>query len=68
MYGMNPTTDSRRPYRPAHPADAHGRLREDLEATARAHLAADSGHVDEEMARVTRERRGLIQRLTRGSY
>lgn len=65
---MNPTTDSPRSYRPAHPAVAHGRLREDMEATALAHLAADSGHVDEAMARVTWERRGLLQRLTRGSY
>jgi hypothetical protein len=64
---MSPTTDSPRSHRLDHPANAHGRLREDMEATTLAHLAADRGHVAEAMESVTWTRRGLLQRLTRGS-
>jgi hypothetical protein len=64
---MSPTTDSPRSRRPDRPDNAHGRLREDMEATALAHVAADSSHVEEAMASVSWERRGLLQRLTRGS-
>jgi hypothetical protein len=64
---MNPITDNRRAPRTAHEAHADGRLREDMEATARAHLAADNAGVDEAMASVRWERHGLLQRLTRGA-
>jgi hypothetical protein len=61
---MNPMTDS---HRLRHQADGDNRLRQDMEATARVHAAADSADVDEAMASVRWERRGLLQRLTRGS-
>jgi hypothetical protein len=64
---MSPTTDSPRSHGADHPGNVLGRLREDMEATTLAHLAADSGHVVEAMASVTWERRGLLQRLRRGS-
>jgi hypothetical protein len=47
--------------------DSEGTRREAMEATARAHLAADNAPVDEAMGSVHWERRGLLQRLTRGS-
>ena len=37
----------------------------DMEATTRALIAADNAYVDEAMAGVRWERRGLLQRLTR---
>jgi hypothetical protein len=42
-------------------------IRGDMEASARALLAADGEHVREAMNSVTWERRGLLQRLTRGA-
>jgi hypothetical protein len=64
---MNPMTDTRGPRQPGRKSDGERRLREEMEATARAHLAADAAQVDEAMGSVAWERRGLLQRLTRGS-
>jgi hypothetical protein len=41
-------------------------IRADMEASARALFAADDAHVREAMNSVKWERRGLLQRLTRG--
>jgi hypothetical protein len=42
-------------------------IRADMEASARALFAADGAHVREAMNSVKWERRGLLQRLTRGT-
>jgi hypothetical protein len=42
-------------------------IRADMEASARALFAADGAHVSEAMDSVKWERRGLLQRLTRGA-
>jgi hypothetical protein len=64
---MNPMTDARGPRQLVQEINGEGTLREEMEATARAHLAADNAQVDEAMGSVRWERRGLLQRLTRGS-
>jgi hypothetical protein len=61
---MNAMTETLRPRQSLQEATT---LREQMEATARAHLAADSAHVDAAMGSVRWERRGLLQRLTRGA-
>ena len=48
-------------------ASDNGTVRVDLEATADALLAADGAHLREAMNSVAWERRGLLQRLTRGT-
>jgi hypothetical protein len=63
---MNAMTDTLRPRQSVQEATAGGTLREQMEATARAHLAADNAQVDAAMESVRWERRGLLQRLTRG--
>jgi hypothetical protein len=63
---MNPMTDDRRPWQAAPEANADGTMREAMEATARAHLAAEGAPLDAAMGSVRWERRGLLQRLTRG--
>jgi hypothetical protein len=64
---MNAITDSLRPRQAPQGAAIEGALREQMEATARAHLAADNAHVNAAMESVRWERRGLLQRLTRGA-
>jgi hypothetical protein len=64
---MNAMTDTLRPPKSVQEATAEGTLREQMEATARAHLAADNAHVDAAMGSVRWERRGPLQRLTRGA-
>ena len=63
---MNHMTDDLRSRHAAREATADGRLRDDMEATARLHLAAEQAPVDEALASVRWERRGLLRRLTRG--
>jgi hypothetical protein len=63
---MTPMTEDRRLRQTRREAGADSTLREDMEATSRAHLAADNAYVDEAMLGVRWERRGLLQRLTRG--
>jgi hypothetical protein len=46
-------------------ASGDGTLRTDVQASARALVAADNAHVHEAMNSVVWERRGLLQRLTR---
>jgi hypothetical protein len=46
-------------------ASRDGTLRRDVEASARALLAADNAHVHQAMNSVDWERRGFLQRLTR---
>ena len=64
---MNPMVDARGPRDGVQEIDTNGRRREVMEATARAHLTADDAQVDEAMGSVRWERRGVLQRLTRGS-
>jgi hypothetical protein len=64
---MNAMTDIFDPRRAVQEATTEGALREQMEATARAHLAADNAQVDAAMGSVRWERRGLLQRLTRGA-
>lgn len=64
---MNPMTGARRPPQVVQDVDSESTRREAMEATARAHLAAENAEVDEAMGGVRWERRGLLQRLTRGS-
>ena len=51
----------------SHDASDNGTVRVDMEATADALFAADGAHVREAMNSVDWERRGLLQRLTRGT-
>jgi hypothetical protein len=60
---MNAITHS--PRREVRAATTQGPLREQMEATARARVAADNAHVDAAMGSVRWERHGLLQRLTR---
>lgn len=62
---MNVMTDTLAPRRAVRVAAAEGTLREQMEATARAHFAADNAPVNAAMGNVRWERRGLLQRLTR---
>jgi hypothetical protein len=63
---MNAMTDTLAPRQTVEETAAEGTLREQMEATARAHVAADNAQVDAAMGSVRWERRGLLQRLTRG--
>jgi hypothetical protein len=60
---MNAITDS--PRRAVQATTTQGALREQMEATARARVAADNAQVDAAMGSVRWERHGLLQRLTR---
>jgi hypothetical protein len=64
---MNAMTDTLRPHQAVREATTDAPLREQMEATARAHLAADNAQVDAAMGSVRWERRGLLQRLTRAA-
>jgi hypothetical protein len=64
---MNAMTDTLRPRQAVQDSTTEGTLREQMEATARAHVAADNAQVDAAMGSVRWERRGLLQRLTRGA-
>ena len=63
---MNAMTDTLRPRPAVQEATTQGTLREQMEATARARVAADNAQVNAAMGSVRWERRGLLQRLTRG--
>ncbi len=62
---MNAMTDTPRPRRAVQETTDEATLQQQMEATARAHFAADNAPVDEAMNSVGWERRGLLQRLTR---
>jgi hypothetical protein len=64
---MNANTHDSSPRQASQEANGDGTLRIAMEATARALFAADNAHVHEAMNSVQWERRGLLQRLTRGA-
>jgi hypothetical protein len=58
------SSDTNPPHR-VNDADGDGTIREQMEVSARALVAAHNAPVDEAMNSVRWERRGLLQRLTR---
>jgi hypothetical protein len=64
---MNANPHDSSPRQASQEANGNGTLRTGMEATARALFAADNAHVHEAMNSVHWERRGLLQRLTRGA-
>jgi hypothetical protein len=63
---MEATTHQRDARRAGHETSATTTMRVELDASARALLAAHDAHVRDAMNSVEWERRGLLQRLTRG--
>jgi hypothetical protein len=62
---MNANAHQGGPRQAGRAANNDGTLRVDLEASARALIAADNAYVHEAMNSVDWERRGFLQRLTR---